>query len=570
MNHNGHDRLRRDVALMQQAAAHIGAHLDVQRTAQDIADVLVPALGDLATVDLGEMVTLGDEPPLSVQQGAPTAVVRAAVSGDLPPTMIGIGAHLPHIPRIPPARLLRTGEIVCVPEPYETLAAVTDEETAKSLVPPGARLALSAPLHARGITLGAVTVFHVDAGRRRDDSDIDLLREIVSRGALAIDNARRFTHERRVAETLQRQLLPRRHTETATAETAAGYVAAGMGAAIGGDWYDAIPLSSGRLALVVGDVFGRGLAATATMARLRTAVLTLADLDLAPDELLTHLDDLVQRLAVEAGTTWDRVGATCLYAIYDPILGDCSVASAGHPPPIAMTPGGKPTFVDINPGPPLGVGGMPFEVTSLPLPPGTVLALYTDGLTDRGSASPEGDPQRIADELHDALTDGRSLEDVCAVMLAGLQAGEGGDDATLLLAKTRGIVPENTATWAFPADPQVVGAAREAVSTQLERWGLDELAFMTELVISELVTNSLRYASGPIGVRLIRDQVLICEVTDPSNTQPRLRRAKWTDEGGRGLFLVAQVTDRWGCRYGQQGKTIWTEQALPGAVPQLA
>ncbi|MCM2414299.1 ATP-binding protein [Streptomyces sp. RKAG290] len=140
------------------------------------------------------------------------------------------------------------------------------------------------------------------------------------------------------------------------------------------------------------------------------------------------------------------------------------------------------------------------------------------------------------------------------------------DDVTLLLARTRTVAEQDTATWEYPADPAAVHEARADVSAQLAAWGLEELMFATELIVSELVTNAIRYAGGPVALRLIRDRVLVCEVADPSNTQPRLRRALSTDEGGRGLFLIAQLATRWGCRYGARGKTLWTEQAL---VPSL-
>jgi anti-sigma regulatory factor (Ser/Thr protein kinase) len=139
------------------------------------------------------------------------------------------------------------------------------------------------------------------------------------------------------------------------------------------------------------------------------------------------------------------------------------------------------------------------------------------------------------------------------------------DDAAVLLAQTAAVSSQNIASWEFPADAESVADARAAATRQLTRWGMEDLVFSTELVVSELVTNAVRYAGGPVVLRLIRDEVLICEVADPSNTQPRLIRADSTDEGGRGLFIVAQCTTRWGCRYGQRGKTIWTEQPIPAA-----
>ncbi len=103
---------------------------------------------------------------------------------------------------------------------------------------------------------------------------------------------------------------------------------------------------------------------------------------------------------------------------------------------------------------------------------------------------------------------------------------------------------------------------RDRVRDRLAEWGLEELSFTTELIVSELVTNAYRYAGGPVLLRLIRDGQLICEVSDTSSTSPHLRQARGTDEGGRGLFLVAQLSERWGTRYGRNRKTIWAEQPL--------
>ncbi|WP_250283644.1 MULTISPECIES: SpoIIE family protein phosphatase [unclassified Frankia] len=420
---------------------------------------------------------------------------------------------------------------------------------------------MGAPLYARGLLLGLVTVWRTGSAPVFDREDRKLLLEIASRAALGVDNARRYTRERRAAVALQRGLLPRAGTDTLAAQTAGVYLPAGRGCEVSGDWYDVIPLSSLRVAFVVGDVIGHGLSATATMGRLRTAVQTLADLDLDPDELLTHLDDLVQRLAHEADPSrGDPVGATCAYAVYNPITGCCAIASAGHPPPAVVTPDGTVDFIDVSPGPPLGVGGMPFEITEIDLKPGSVLALYTDGLLNRRNRDVTQGMEWLHDRMAAACDTDRPLEDIGHALLGDTSSTPPTDDIVVLLARTRTLAAEATVDWEFPADPAVVAQARNLTTRQLATWNLDDLAFTTELVVSELVTNAIRYAHGPIKVRLIRGDRLVCEVSDASNTQPRLRRAHTTDEGGRGLFLVAQLTRRWGSRYGRLGKTIWTEQ----------
>ncbi|MFA7754871.1 ATP-binding SpoIIE family protein phosphatase, partial [Streptomyces sp. NRRL B-2790] len=289
----------------------------------------------------------------------------------------------------------------------------------------------------------------------------------------------------------------------------------------------------------------------------------LADIDLAPDELLTHLDDLVVRLSEESGGDGSpgEVGATCLYAVYDPVSRRCALARAGHPPPVVLEPGGEPRQLDLPAGPPLGLGGLPFESAEVELPEGTVLALYTDGLLV--SRERTGGAARAL--LFQALTgDPDSLDETCDRVLHALLPATGtADDVALLLARTRGLAASQVATWDIPADPALVAPIRKQVGDQLEHWSLSEVTFTTELVVSELVTNAIRYGAHPIRLRLIQDAAtLIVEVSDTNHTAPHLRRAKTFDEGGRGLLLVAQLTERWGSRHTAEGKTIWAELGL--------
>jgi anti-sigma regulatory factor (Ser/Thr protein kinase) len=329
-----------------------------------------------------------------------------------------------------------------------------------------------------------------------------------------------------------------------------------------------IPLSGARVALVVGDVVGHGLHASATMGRLRTAVRTLADVDLPPDELLTRLDDLVSRLSADAGAddgddAENDVGATCLYAVYDPVSRRCNLARAGHPLPALVTPDGTASFLDLPAGPPLGLGGLPFESSEIELPAGSVLALYTDGLIE----SRYHDIDLGFERLRRALThQERSLETTCDNVLKAVLPDRPADDVALLIARTHALDSDQVATWDLPADPAIVADARRKVAERLAGWGLHDAAFTTGLIVSELVTNAIRHAQSPIQLRLIRDRTLICEVSDGSSTAPHLRRARAFDEGGRGLLLVSRLTQRWGTRQTLHGKTIWAEQALPGGT----
>ncbi|MFJ2099559.1 SpoIIE family protein phosphatase [Streptomyces anulatus] len=442
---------------------------------------------------------------------------------------------------------------------------------------------LVVPLRAGGGILGLVTfdrgagpdasgrTLGPDRATTFDNGEVALADELAARAAVCIDNARRYTRERTASLALQRQLLPHHLPPQSAVETAYRYLPADDVTGVGGDWFDVIPLSGTRVGLVVGDVVGHGLQAAATMGRLRTSVRAFAQLDMAPDELLTRLDDLVGQPAEDrsdacggAVETYDvTTGATCLYAVYDPVSRRCVMARAGHLPPAIVGPGGEVSFPDLPAGPPLGLGGLPFESMEVDLPVGSLLALFTDGLVE----ARDHDVGRGLDTLGRVLGDrSASLEELCDRAASELvPGGTSADDTALLLVRTRALDADRVADWELTAEPVSVGRARELATGQLEAWGLEELAFATQLVVSELVTNAVRYAGGPLGLRLIRDRTLVCEVADTGHTSPHLRHSAADDEGGRGLFIVAQLVQRWGTRYTPTGKTIWTEQALPPA-----
>ncbi|MEU6147911.1 SpoIIE family protein phosphatase [Streptomyces sp. NPDC047081] len=557
---------RERLQLVNEASVRIGTTLDVTRTAQELAEVCVPALADFVSVDLLDPPDSGAE-PLAGPLSAPISLRRAAhrsLNPGTPEAVIKPG-HVDLYPAPSPQAdsLLAGHTIVATIESDDLEDWLTWDPTRLERIKEyGIHSTMSVPIQARGLTLGVAVL----ARFRREDpftpDDVLLAEEVTARAAVCIDNARRFSRERETALALQRSLLPRSLPRTAAVDGASRYLPAAR-AGVGGDWFDVIPLSGMRVAMVVGDVVGHGIQASATMGRLRTAVRTLADIDLAPDELLTHLDDLVVRLSAEAGSEGSpgEVGATCLYAVYDPVSRRCTMARAGHPPPVVMVPGGEPVQVELPAGPPLGLGGLPFESTELELREGSVLAFYTDGLIE----SRERDVDAGHDLLCDALaTYTDSLDETCdRILHALLPPGGAPDDVALLLARTRGLPASQVATWHIPADPALVAPIRKQVVEQLEVWELLEASFTAELVVSELVTNAIRYGAHPIRLRLIHDATtLICEVSDTSHTAPHLRRAKTFDEGGRGLLLVAQLTQRWGSRHTTEGKTIWAEIGL--------
>ncbi|WP_070009247.1 SpoIIE family protein phosphatase [Streptomyces abyssalis] len=556
--------------LLNKAGSRIGTTLDIGRTAQQLADVTVPQFADFTGVDVLTFLEHGNEPPPGPLNG-PVDVRRAGQrsvatgeSGDL----VGTGEVVTH-PRFSELIERLGGTRTTTPEASSRLLAEwTGHDPARAARVGSQRIhsVMVVPLRARGITLG-VTLF---MRHRRPEPfahhDMLLAEELTARAVVSMDNARRYVRERKTAETLQRDLLPQQLPEQSAVETASRYLPAQGQAGVGGDWFDVIPLSSARVALVVGDVVGHGLQASATMGRFRTAVRSLAEMGLPPDEVLTHLDDMVTRLSDESGSESAAAytGTTCLYAVYDPVSRRCTAARAGHPIPLVVSPPGTVDLFDLPAGPPLGVGGTPFEASQRELPEGSVLAFYTNGLIETR--------HRDLDEglamLRRSLTETpESLEASCDHILAAMLPEQPEDDAALLLARTRALDPGQVATWDVPADPAAVAPIRADAAARLGSWGLEDVLFSTELIVSELITNAIRYGNPPIRLRLIYDRELICEVSDTGIAAPHLRPASLMDEGGRGLLLVAQLGRRWGVRYGQQGKTIWAEQTLPDGLP---
>ncbi|WP_329179888.1 SpoIIE family protein phosphatase [Streptomyces decoyicus] len=568
-------RAQERLALLNDASVRIGSTLDVTRTAQELADVAVPALADFVAVDLLDSVLRGAEPVPGPVDSTPTMrrSGQQSVHEGCPEAGLAVGEAVQRSPTSPIARCLLKGESLVEPVlDFATSSWVTEDPVRAAVIRAfGFRSVMVAPVQARGITLGAATFFRSRRLGPFVADDVQLAEELVARAAVCVDNARRFTREHTAARVMQQNLLPHELTGGSALEVASWYFPADAPSGVGGDWFDVIPLSGARVALVVGDVVGHGINAAATMGRLRTAVRTLANLDLPPDELLARLDDLVIGLVkthrtdppADAGNpsvASTFMGATCLYAVYDPVSRRCSLARASHLPPLFVGPDGAVECPDVPAGPPLGLGTLPFESVELELAEGSLIALYTNGLIETCDRDIGVGLSRLSGAL---AVPGRTLKEVGGNVVKALMTGPPSDDAALLLARTHALDAHQVASWDLAADPAVVGSARALAGQQLSEWGLDELLFTTELIVSELVTNAIRHGTGPITLRLIRQDALICEVSDASSTSPRLRHARTTDEGGRGLFIVAQLTRRWGTRYTPIGKIIWTEQSMP-------
>jgi GAF domain-containing protein/anti-sigma regulatory factor (Ser/Thr protein kinase) len=562
-------RTRERLALLDEAAAQIGTTLDVTRTAQELADVLVPRLADLTSIDLLDGVLSGEEAAPSPGDGSTLRLVarkasRPGITEDL--RLVGevqeFSADSPH------AQTLADGQPRLLPAVDPDVDWVRDfpDPRAQALLTLGTHSMMVVPLRARGTVLGVAHLYRTAA---RPDAfepdDLVFVQELVARAAVCVDNARRYTGERAAAVTLQQSMLPRSVPDQSAVEVAHHYRPARAHAGVSGCWFDVIPLSGARVALVVGDIPATGVEAAACMGQICAAVRTLAQLDLDPDEVLARLDDMVPRLVErehKAGSApiMERlVGATCLYAVYDPVSRCCVMASAGHPPPVVADPAGHVRFADLPSNQPLGLGDPVFEPYKIDLAEGSTLVLYGQSLTAARSADRS---------LHERLCaiiaqSDRSTDDIGQAVVDAVTphlAAE--DDLALLLARTRSLDAAHVASWDLPCDRAAVAGTRSLAARQLDQWGLEPLAFTTELIVSELVTNAIRYGTPPIRLRLIRDRMLICEVSDAGSTSPHIRRAATVDEGGRGFFLVAECSHRWGTRYDAIGKTIWSEQSL--------
>ncbi|MFJ8188727.1 SpoIIE family protein phosphatase [Streptomyces sp. NPDC096094] len=565
---------RRNLALLNEAGARIGNSLDLETTARELLGVVVPGFCDLATVDLYQGLLVGDETPPGLADGSAELrrVAFSSAVSDAPfhgtGEQVELGAVHHYGFNSPCADALRTARPRIVPAEDGGLVQST----------------LAVPMVAHDTVVGLARFARTKGSEPFGDRDRDLAVELAARAAVCIDNARLYRREHERALILQRSLLPPGDPEASGLDIACRYLpgnaATGRPSEVGGDWFDVIELPGHRTALVVGDVMGRGLRAAVAMGELRTAVRTLAQLDIEPAEVLSQLDEIARGLGAPGGVQQATRAArrpreadlsevylaTCVYAVYDSVTRRCTFANAGHLPPVLVEPGESALMLDVPPGLPLGVGGEPFEEVEVELPEGALLALYTDGLVEsRDHPLDEGLQAFVG-----ALTDpARPLEDVCDQVLNTLDSHHGEDDIALLMARVQGLPSESVGDWTLPREPRSVGRARELARAKLLDWDMESLVDTTELLVSELVTNALRYGEGEIRLRLLLDRTLVCEVWDSGLVQPRRRRARDTDEGGRGLQLVGLLSAAWGSRRTPRGKTVWFELPLPGDDTQL-
>ncbi|MFG3544272.1 SpoIIE family protein phosphatase [Streptomyces clavifer] len=568
------DRLR----FVGAATRRIARGIDLDEIVLGLCRASVPTFSDAILVYLRDPLPVGDERPVSpfVLRLRRTDRLRLTdEESEIGPE----GERLLRLPVSDPQAGLLPAADLCEVLAGGALAEVLrgvrpvfgDSAAARAALPellgagrtvPTGHRAILAPLRGRRRVIGAAVFLRGTERPPFEANDLLVAAQLATHTALGIDKAVLYGREAYIADELQRTMLPDSLPQPTGVRLASRYLPAAETARVGGDWYDAIPLPGSRVALVVGDVMGHSMTSAAIMGQLRTTAQTLAGLDLPPQEVLHHLDEQAQRLGS------DRM-ATCLYAVYDPVAHRITIANAGHPPPpVLLHLGGRAEVLRVPPGAPIGVGGVDFEAVELDAPAGATLLLYTDGLVESRLRDVWTGIEQLRERLAaTAQLTGPDhsppLEALCDDVLDMLGPGDRDDDIALLAARFDGIAPSDVAYWFLEPEDAAPGRARRLARRALSRWGLDDLADEVELLVSEVVTNAVRYAERPVTLRLLRTDILRCEVGDDSPQLPRQRRARDTDEGGRGLFLVNRLARRWGATRLSTGKVVWFEMATP-------
>jgi serine phosphatase RsbU (regulator of sigma subunit)/anti-sigma regulatory factor (Ser/Thr protein kinase) len=549
-------------ALLDDSFTRLSATLDLDQMARGLINVLVPHFSNAGALLMLENLVGADEMPAYAADGR-HMFRRLAVAYD--DSNQGWDATFPtgELLSYPQGsmyvRCIETGTPVLEanfgPDDAARLARSMRRKPMAQLLADTSILLL--PLIVSGTPLGFFVCIRAAGHRRFDPYDTEIGMEFASRAANFIDTARRYNRERATALTLQRSMLPTDLSAPSSVEVRHRYLPASKLVEVGGDWYESIALPGARVALVVGDVAGHGVRAAVTMGRLRTAIQTLARLELSPAESLQQLDELMQTLGER-----EPHFATCAYAVFDAVSGTCEVALAGHLPPLLVEPDGHGVFLDVPPAPPLGIGDGAVRSQEFAIEDGSLLVLYTDGLVEKRDSDIDVGLAHLK-EIFGPESLSRPIEDLCKATLDGVYGDQERDDIAVLIARLRRLPDDHHVAWTLDAKPVSVSEARNLVGQALKEWELDELTESTQLLVSELVTNALRYATGQITVRLVRERTLVCEVLDDSAALPRMRHAGSEDETGRGLHVVSQFAQRWGTRRTASGKVVWCEQPVP-------
>jgi len=553
--------VRERLEFLNEVSGGIGTSLDLAETILEVSRAVVPRFTDVAGTYLREQVVAGEGFPDGVPDTT-TMWHRVAVEHTDEPgrwdDVVPVGEAMPFPAHTPFFQCMTSGQPVLVPRISEQMGHMIASQFEKRDIRPliNNRSMLVVPLKARNVVLGFMILLRHPERVEFNDMDRVTGAELAARAGLVLDNARMYTYQESVAETLQDSMLPHIPPRMAGCDIATRYLPGTLLGRVGGDWFDSVKLPGARTALVVGDVMGHGLNSAAMMGQLRTAVQTMAAMDIPPAQLLRNLDDLAQRLG-------DTYLATCLYAVYDPIASELHLANAGHIPPVIVhAADGRSELLDLPTGAPIGVGGVPFEAVRVRVEPGDRLVMCTDGLVEvRGEDIGVG----LATLCESAAHPAASMDDACDTIIRALNTRGGRkDDVALLMARLNGIEPDDVAEWRLALDPVEAGRARAVVREQLHGWDLAQLADNAALMVSELVTNAVRHShSRHVALRLVRGDTLLCEVDDDDHTLPNLLSTGPDDEFGRGLRVVSALAREWGTSRTNAGKTVWFELTLP-------
>ncbi|WP_344466625.1 SpoIIE family protein phosphatase [Kitasatospora kazusensis] len=551
------------LTLLNEASSRIGTTLDLNRTARELVEVVIPRFADFVTVDLLESVLAGEEAAPLPLSGP--AMMRAVAVGELGESVVMSGAAdavgEPSRSAKLYAESLRSGRSILVAEVDEEALhrIVASPDRVDPSLEAGIHSYLMVPLLARGVVLGGAEFIRTANPEPFSAADVALAEELAARAAVCIDNARLYRRERDTALTLQRSLLPQEVHRSLGLEIAYRYLPSSVVSEVGGDWFDVVPLSGGRVALIVGDVMGHGIRAAATMGQLRTVARTLITMDMDPTRVMRRLDDA-------ASAVGEGQFATCVCVVFDPVDRSCVACCAGHLPPVIGDASGAAHLLELPAGIPLGIGGVPFESVEFTLPEDGILVLYTDGLVERR----DQDLDEGLELLRRTVADRRpTLEETCDAVLdtLGAHAGAGQDDIAVIMAHVRPIETYRLAVLPLAGDLAMVGHARRFVRRTLDCWELGSLGDIAELLTSELITNALTHAGAPTELRIFRNRLLTVEVADIDSHPPAPRRANDSDEGGRGMHLINELAHRWGSRSTTEGKVVWFELEIPPGVP---
>ncbi|MFF6776524.1 SpoIIE family protein phosphatase [Streptomyces sp. NPDC012637] len=423
------DAGRRHLALVNEATFKIGTSLDLERTAQELADIAVPDLADAVAVDVLDTLAAGGELGAGLVGDATLRrLAKAPLTGSpVTAALVPLGRTLAFPASAPYTRALCACRPFVVPvfDEQAIAPAAGHSTTPAELLRLGVHSFMMTPLAARGVVLGMATFYRTRPIGPFTDDEVALAGELAARAAVCVDNARLYHREHDTAAVLQRSMLPQHITPPPGIEVAHRYLPASDVNEVGGDWYDVIALGDGRAVLVIGDVMGHGTAAAAVMGRLSASVRALARLDLAPEDVLYQLEAALYDLA-------EPMLVTFLSIVVDPATGHCRITRAGHPPPAAVLPDGTVRLLEATPGLPLGVGGVRFTTTDVTLPLGSLLVLYTDGLVEARNSDIDSRLAELTDLLAAPVP---SLAALCDRLLTHLVPASADDDIALLIAR---------------------------------------------------------------------------------------------------------------------------------------